>query len=53
MLRLNSFPEFSKVDLNYTQKASSNEYEGLDFEIVAAINANNLEKGGKQTNAEN
>ncbi|MDI6828223.1 MAG: PilN domain-containing protein [Armatimonadota bacterium] len=53
MLRLNSFPEFSKVDLSYTQKASSNEYEGLDFEIVAALSTNNSEKGGKQINAEN
>ncbi|MDH7481019.1 MAG: PilN domain-containing protein [Armatimonadota bacterium] len=53
MLRLNRFPEFSKVDLSYTQKANSNEYEGLEFEIAAIINAYNSDKGGRVTNVKN
>ncbi|MCL6520698.1 MAG: PilN domain-containing protein [Armatimonadetes bacterium] len=53
MLRLNRFPEFSKVDLSYTQKANSNEYEGLEFEIAAVINAYNSDKGGRVINVKN
>lgn len=46
MLRLNHFPEFERVDLNYTQKGTDRAVECLEFQIAATVNANEPKKGG-------
>jgi Tfp pilus assembly protein PilN len=53
MLRLNQCPEIEKVNLSYTQKGSAVKDTAIEFEIVAELKADEPQKGGKVTNADN
>lgn len=45
MLRLNQFPEFQKVDLNYTQKGTDAELDTLEFQIAALLRPTEWQEG--------
>ena len=45
MLRLNKFPEFRRVDLNYTQEGNE-ECNTLEFQVTARLMAKAPEEGG-------
>ena len=45
MLRLNEFPEFERVDLNYTQRGADQRLKTLDFQIAALLESNEPQKG--------
>jgi len=51
MLRLNKFPEFSRVDLDYTQEGSR-ECNTLEFRVTARLMAKEPKEGGA-SNASN
>lgn len=53
MLRLNQSAEFAKIDLDYTQKGSSQDVDLLDFVISAEIKPENSEKEEVSGNAGN
>lgn len=53
MLRLNQFPEIDRVDLNFTQKGSSNTIDTVEFDIAATLKQNKSAKGGSSSNAKN
>ena len=53
MLRLNQFPEFEKVDLNYTQGGAIEKSNTVDFEMAIRLKSNELKKGGGDSNAAN
>lgn len=46
MLRLNQWPEFQHVDLNYTQEGTALSRETLDFEIALSLSSFDSQKGG-------
>ena len=45
MLRLNQFPEFKRVDLNYTQEGNG-EWKTLEFQVVARLASKGTKEGG-------
>lgn len=47
MLRLNEFPEFSKVDLTFTQKGGTQDLDTLRFQIVANVKGNERKEAQK------
>jgi len=53
MLRLNQFPEFERVDLNYTQNGRSQEPDTIDFEVAALLKSVNGMEGGGRSHASN
>lgn len=53
MLRLNQFPEFERVDLNYTQNGRSQEPDTIDFEVAALLKSVNGMEGGRRSHASN
>ena len=53
MLRLNQFPEFERVDLNYTQGNESRAVECVEFQLAALMKSNEPQKGGASNNATN
>jgi Tfp pilus assembly protein PilN len=53
MLRLNQFPEFSSVDLTFTQEAGSETSKTLQFQVLAKVKPVDSKEGGASKNAEN
>ncbi|MCE5313631.1 MAG: PilN domain-containing protein [Armatimonadota bacterium] len=51
MLRLQTIPDFDKVDLHYTQKTSGKESTGIEFEIGAAMKGSDSSKEVKSDGA--
>jgi len=51
MLRMNKFPEFEKVELNYTQGKSDSTDNLVDFRIGATLKPVNAKKAGGADNA--
>jgi len=48
MLRLNTYPDFEKVDLHYTQKALIGVRQAVEFEIAAAMKNKEQAKEGTE-----
>lgn len=53
MLSLDQCPEFSKVDLSYTQENQSGQSKLLRFQIAAKLRPNTPQKGGSSKDASN
>lgn len=51
MLRMNKFPEFEKVELNYTQEKSDTKNNLVEFRIGASLKPINSKKAGGADNA--
>lgn len=51
MLRLGQYPEFKKVNLDYTQEASSRDFEAVEFQLGALLNEPKPQKGGTSGDA--
>lgn len=49
MLRLNTIPTFEKVELHFTQQRSYNNFETVDFEVAARVQAPKEEEGKDET----
>lgn len=49
MLRLNTIPTFEKVELHFTQQRSYNNFETVDFELAARVQAPKEEEGKDET----
>lgn len=49
MLRLNTIPTFEKVELHFTQQRSYNNFETVDFEVAARVQAPKEEEGTDET----
>jgi Tfp pilus assembly protein PilN len=51
MLRLNQYPEFRQVNLSFTQKGGTEDFQTVEFEIAALTHES--EKGGTTSDAQN
>ena len=47
MLNLNSYPDFERVDLNFTQKAAVGKLQTIEFEIAVLLKSDQEKEGAK------